>query len=89
MCSTPDTSTIPGLFQRLIRRDFPESTKRAHLIVSTSALVIVALGIGGSIIFRISVAGDVGSGAVGAFLGATGPLAILAGASYRKSEEKP
>ena len=84
MCpSTPET---PGLFLRLIRRDRPESTKRAQLIWATWTLVIAALGIGGSIAYKIATAGDVGSGAVASFLGATGPLAILAGAAYRKPE---
>lgn len=76
----------PGLFLRLIRRDRPESTKRAQLIWATWTLIAAALGIGGSIAYKIATAGDVGSGAVAAFLAATGPLAILAGAAYRKPE---
>ena len=76
-----------GLFRRLIRTDYPESTKRAQVIVATVTLAIVAIGIGGSIVARIVIAGDVGTGAVSSFLAATGPLAILAGASYRKPEE--
>ena len=84
MCSP--TSKTPGLFLRLIRRDRPESTKRAQLIWATWALISAALGIGGSIAYKIATAGDVGSGAVASFLAATGPLAILAGAAYRKPE---
>ena len=84
MCDTPQK--IPGLFLRLIRRDQPESTKRAQLIWATWTLVLAALGIGGSIAYKIATAGDVGSGAVASFLAATGPLAILAGAAYRKPE---
>ena len=76
----------PALFLRLIRRDRPESTTRAQLTWATWTLVIAALGIGGSIAYKIATAGDVGSGAVASFLAATGPLAILAGAAYRKPE---
>ena len=76
----------PGLFLRLIRRDQPESTKRAQLIWATWTLISAALGIGGCIAYRIATSGDVGSGAVASFLAATGPLAILAGAAYRKPE---
>jgi len=83
MCEPTPT---PGLFLRLIRRDRPESTKRAQLIWATWTLVIAALGIGGSITYKIATSGDVGNGAVSAFLAATGPLAILAGAAYRKPE---
>ena len=84
MCET--APKVPGLFLRLIRRDQPESTKRAQLIWATWTLVSAALGIGGSIAYRIATSGDVGSGAVTSFLAATGPLAILAGAAYRKPE---
>ena len=84
MCSP--APRVPGLFLRLIRRDQPESTKRAQLIWATWTLIAAALGIGGSIAYKIATAGDVGSGAVASFLAATGPLAILAGAAYRKPE---
>ena len=80
---------VPGLFLRLIRRDQPESTKRAQLIWATWTLIAAALGIGGCVAYRIATSGDVGSGAVASFLAATGPLAILAGAAYRKPEGKP
>ena len=80
------TSGPIGLFRRLIRRDQPESTKRAQLIWATWALIIVAVSLGLSIAGRIALVGDVGSGAVASFLAATGPLAALAGASYRKAD---
>lgn len=83
-CPTP---TKTGLFQRLIRKDFPDSVKAWGSVTAISILASVALGIGGCIAYRVAVAGDVGSGAVGAFLAVTGPLSILAGANYRKPEE--
>ena len=89
MCLTPDTSTIPGLFQRLIRSDFPERTKHAQLIWATWTLLTVALSIGGCIAYRIASKGDVGTGAVASFIGATGPLAVLAGASFRAKDTTP
>ena len=85
-CQTPARI---GLFSRLIRIDCPESTKRAQLIWATWTLVIAVLGIAGSIIYRIKTNGDVGNGAVAAFVAATGPLAALAGVSYRKPETTP
>lgn len=74
------------LFERLIRRDRPESTKRATIIRATWTLIACALGIGGCVAFRIAYKGDVGGGAVAAFAATTGPLAVLAGSAYRKRE---
>ena len=83
----------PSLFIRLINRRYPESTKRAQLIVATASLVFIAVIIALPIAWRIHRTGDVGMGTVYALGAATGPLAILAGASYRKKEtpleEKP
>jgi len=76
----------PSLFSRLIRPLSGASTKRAVTIWATWTLATAALGIGGSISYRIIVAGDVGSGAVAAFLGAVGGLTALAGVAYRKPE---
>ena len=78
-----------GLFRRLIRTDFPESTKRWVLILVSLTLASAVLGIAGSIAFRIVGAGDVGSGAVAAFVAVTVPLSTLAGVSYRKKEDQP
>lgn len=84
-----DTCARPlkvGLFRRLTNPIYQESTKRAQLIWVTSTLAIVTLGIGGCVAYRIAVAGDVGTGAVGAFLAVVGPLAALSGNAYRKPE---
>ena len=78
-----------GLFRRLIRTDFPESTKRWVLILVSLTLASAVIGIAGCIGFRITVAGDVGSGAVAAFGLVTVPLAALAGVSYQKKEDQP
>ena len=83
------TAGTTGLFSRIIRVDFPESAKRAQLIVATVSLVVMALPIAGAITWRIFRTGDVGMGAVYALTAVTGPLAILAGAAYRKIEAPP
>jgi len=85
-CPTPIKT---GLFQRLIRTDFPESTKRWVLILVSLTLASAVLGIAGCIGYRVAVSGDVGSGAVAAFVAVTVPLSTLAGASYRKKEDQP
>lgn len=46
----------------------------------------LAIAIGGSISYRIISKGDVGSGAVAAFLAVTGPLAVAITFVYRKPE---
>lgn len=78
----------PSLFQRLIHRSMPESSKRAISIWATWTLAVSVIGIGGCIAYRIKAAGDVGLGAVGAFTAVTVPLAGLAGFNYRKPETK-
>lgn len=79
-------SSTPGLFQRLIDRSRSESTKRATAIWATWTLAICALGIGGSVAYRVVTSGDVGSGTVAAFAAVTVPLAGLAGFNYRKAD---
>ena len=85
-CSTPIKI---GLFRRVIRTDYPESTKRLGAVVGTLTLASAVLGIAGSVAYRIASQGDVGSGAVAAFVAATVPLAGLAGYNYQKPEVKP
>ncbi len=79
----------PGLLRRLINPAFGESTKRWTLILVASTLASAVIGIAGCIAYRITVAGDVGSGAVAAFVAVTVPLAGLAGVAYRKAEAQP
>ena len=79
----------PGLLRRLINPAFGESTKRWTLILVASTLALAVTGIGGCIAYRITVAGDVGNGAVASFLAVTVPLAGLAGVAYRKPEAQP
>ena len=76
----------PSLFNRLIRPLSGASTKRAVTVWATWTLASAVLGIGGCIAGRIVAKGDVGSGAVAAFLGAVTGLTTLAGVSYRKPE---
>lgn len=80
---------IPGLITRLIHSDFKESTKRWVLIASAIVLMVGFEAIAIACAVRIIWKGDVGSGAVAALVCVSGPLAILAGASYRKKEEPP
>jgi len=76
----------PSLFSRLIRPLSGASTKRASMIWATWTLVIAVTGIGGSIVYRGFVVGDVGQGLVAAFLGAVGGLTTLVTIAYRKPE---
>jgi predicted permease len=84
-----DPCATPTLFQKLIRTDFSESTKRWTLILVALTLASAVLWIGGCIGYRTIAAGDVGSGAVAAFMAVTVPLAALAGNAYRKPEANP
>ena len=80
-----------GLFRRAIRTDYPESSKKLGAVIGVLTLAAAVLGIGGSIAYGVckSEKHDVGSGAVGAFVAVTVPLAGLAGFNYRKPEAKP
>lgn len=64
---------------------FP-STKRITLAQAATTLSGISILIGLAVAYRVIMAGDVGAGAVAALAAVTGPLAALAGASYRKPE---
>lgn len=74
-----------GLFQRLINAENPESPKAAVLIIACLSLCLIVGSIGLGCSIRIFRAGDLGTGAVTALLGALGVLAGLAG--FHKIED--
>ena len=62
------------------------STKRLVAFLAASVLLLVLVSIGGACAYWIAKHGDLGAGAAGALLSISGPVAILAGAIYRKKE---
>ena len=83
-CKLPDNTTPIGLFQSLVRQDTPQLTSHAVTIWASAVLMIIALGIGGSVAMRIAVSGDVGSGATWVFGCSVGAVAGLAGVVFTK-----
>lgn len=77
----------PGLLIRLIRQDCPEDPKRLILLTSAFSLVFGFLLLVITAAYQICREGDLGGGAVGALLGAAGPLAALAGYAHGKRDE--
>ena len=84
-CATSATPT-PGWISRLIRLDFPEDPKRLQLLLSVTCLVLGFLALAVPCAVRIWRTGDLGGGAVAALLGASGPLAGLAGWAHGKPD---
>ena len=62
------------------------STKRLVAFLAAGVLLLVLIAIGGASAYWIATHGDLGAGAAGALLSVSGPVAILAGAIYRKKE---
>ena len=62
------------------------STKRLVAFMAGAVLLLVLALIGGACAYWIAKHGDLGAGAAGALLSISGPVAILAGAIYRKKE---
>ena len=60
------------------------STKRLVAFMAGAVLLLVLALIGGACAYWIATHGDLGAGAAGALLSVSGPVAILAGAIYRK-----
>ena len=92
MSETCPTPTIPtatthtGWLSRLIRLDCPEDPKRLVLLASAGSLILGFLALAVPAGYQIWKHGDLGGGAVGALIGAGGPLAGLAGYAHRKED---
>ena len=76
-----------GFLSRLIRQDTPEDPKRLVLILSALGLIVGFLVLAVPAAVKIYQTGDLGGGAVAALLGASGPLAGLAGFAHKKPDE--
>ena len=77
----------PGLVLRLIRQDCPEDPKRLILLASAFSLIFGFLLLVVTSAYRVCREGDLGGGAVGALVGAAGPLAVLAGYAHAKKDD--
>ena len=86
---TLTTQTHMGFLSRLIRVDCSEDPKRFVLIVSACGLVLGLLVLAVPAGIQIYKHGDLGGGAVGALIAATGPLAGLAGFAHKKPDTPP
>lgn len=76
---------MPEWLKPYLRGDSPESSRRLVLWQSAAGILIVTLGQGIAITYRIASMGDIGTGAVAAFSVSLGALAGLAGLAHRQS----
>jgi len=94
-CATPGTTQpattattgLTGLFQRLVRTDYPESTKRALALMAGATLCLCSLGLTMAAEYQAAQRGTVDGQLVVALLGIGAWTAALAGAAYRKPED--
>ena len=93
-CATSAAPTIPGprigtagLFQRLVRTDYPESTKRALALLAGVTLCICTLALALAVEYQADTRGTVDGQLVVALLGCGAWTAALAGVAYRKPED--
>lgn len=96
-CATPGTTPpatsalttgLTGLFQKLIRKDQPESTKRALAILAGVTLCLCTFGLTLAVEYQAAHAeGHVDGQLVLALLGVGAWTAALAGVAYRKQED--
>ena len=85
-------TTIPlpmGLFQKLVRTDQPESTKRALALMSGGTLCGCLIVLTLAVWWQALMIGKVDAGLVTALGLLSGSVAALAGVAYRKQEDQP
>lgn len=85
--ATAETTTCTGLFQRLVRTDYPESTKRALALLAGVTLCICTFGLTLAVEYQAAQRSTVDGQLVIALLGIGAWTAALAGAAYRKQED--
>lgn len=86
--ATAETTTLTGLFQRLVRTDYPESTKRALALLAGVTLCICTFGLTLAVEYQAAHGeGKVDAQLVFALLGVGAWTAALAGVAYRKPED--